>query len=59
MVNFVKPNLLGDYNEFRRLYVNPITNGQYEDSTKEDIKLMKQRIHVLHRRLRKTVQVIF
>ncbi|VEN43708.1 unnamed protein product, partial [Callosobruchus maculatus] len=56
MVQFVKPNLLGNLKEFKTNFVNPITNGQYEDSTKEDIKLMKKRTHVLHNYLKQTIQ---
>nr|CAI5870295.1 unnamed protein product [Callosobruchus analis] len=53
---FVKPNLLGNLKEFKTNFINPITNGQYEDSTKEDIKLMKKRTHVLHNYLKQTIQ---
>ncbi|XP_057660710.1 transcriptional regulator ATRX-like [Diorhabda carinulata] len=56
MVHFVKPNLLGTIKEFKTNFVNPITNGQYEDSTVEDIKLMRSRTHVLHKILTETVQ---
>ncbi|CAH1961713.1 unnamed protein product [Acanthoscelides obtectus] len=56
MVQFVKPNLLGNLKEFKTNFVNPITNGQYIDSTKEDIKLMKKRTHVLHNYLKQTIQ---
>lgn len=59
MVNFVKPNLLGNIKEYKTNFVNPITNGQYEDSTAEDIKLMMKRTHVLHKLLKKTIQVNF
>ncbi|CAH1116490.1 unnamed protein product [Phaedon cochleariae] len=58
MVQIVKPNLLGNAKEFKTNFVNPITNGQYEDSTEEDIRLMMKRTHVLHRLLGKTVQRI-
>lgn len=57
MVDFVKPNLLGNYTEYRTNFVNPITNGQYEDSTKEDIKIMKGQTHVLYKVLAKTLHV--
>ncbi|CAH1279860.1 unnamed protein product [Diabrotica balteata] len=56
MVHFVKPNLLGTLKEFRTNFVNPITNGQYEDSTSHDISLMRKRTHVLHKLLGETVQ---
>ncbi|KAI5643330.1 transcriptional regulator ATRX [Phthorimaea operculella] len=56
MVQFVKPNLLGKYNEYLNRFVNPITNGQYTDSTEHDIKIMKRRSHVLHNMLEGAVQ---
>ncbi|XP_061718363.1 transcriptional regulator ATRX homolog isoform X1 [Cydia pomonella] len=56
MVQFVKPNLLGKYNEYLNRFVNPITNGQYTDSTERDISLMKRRSHVLHTMLDGAVQ---
>lgn len=56
MVGFVKPNLLGTYAEYCNRFVNPITNGQYDDSTQRDIQIMKKRSHVLHKLLRTTVQ---
>ncbi|XP_063538258.1 transcriptional regulator ATRX homolog [Cydia strobilella] len=56
MVQFVKPNLLGKYNEYLNRFVNPITNGQYTDSTERDICLMKRRSHVLHTMLDGAVQ---
>lgn len=56
MVQFVKPNLLGKYTEYLNRFVNPITNGQYTDSTPRDIQLMKKRSHVLHKLLDACVQ---
>lgn len=56
MVNFVKPNLLGTFREFSNRFVNPITNGQYDDSTTNDHAKMKRRCHVLHKLLDNTVQ---
>ncbi|KAG7301961.1 hypothetical protein JYU34_013405 [Plutella xylostella] len=56
MVQFVKPNLLGKYNEYLNRFVNPITNGQYTDSTDHDIRIMKRRSHVLHKMLDGAVQ---
>lgn len=56
MVQFVKPNLLGKYNEYLNRFVNPITNGQYEDSTPLDIQMMKRRSHILHKLLDGCVQ---
>ncbi|XP_077277366.1 uncharacterized protein LOC143905688 [Temnothorax americanus] len=56
MVQFVKPNLLGTKKEFLNRFVNPITNGQFDDSIACDVKLMKQRAHVLHKMLEGSVQ---
>ncbi|XP_015596106.1 transcriptional regulator ATRX isoform X1 [Cephus cinctus] len=56
MVQFVKPNLLGTKKEFMNRFVNPITNGQFDDSTAADVKLMKKRAHVLHKMLEGSVQ---
>lgn len=57
MLSFVKPNLLGTSKEFRNRFVNPIINGQYDDSNDYDVKLMKKRIHILHKLLEGCVQV--
>lgn len=56
MVQFVKPNLLGTKREFMNRFENPITNGQFDDSTEYDVKLMKKRAHVLHKMLEGSVQ---
>uniref|UniRef100_A0A182K192 Transcriptional regulator ATRX n=1 Tax=Anopheles christyi TaxID=43041 RepID=A0A182K192_9DIPT len=56
MVQFVKPKLLGTYLEYLNRFVNPITNGQYTDSTPYDIQLMRKRAHVLHKLLDGCVQ---
>lgn len=56
MVQFVKPNLLGKYKEYLNRFVNPITNGQYVDSTPADILMMKRRSHILHKMLDGCVQ---
>ncbi|KAI4469005.1 rad54-like [Holotrichia oblita] len=56
MVQFVKPNLLGNYKEYLNRFVNPITNGQYTDSTPHDINIMRKRSHVLHKLLDGVVQ---
>merc|ERR1719361_57121 len=47
MVDFVKPKLLGTYNEFRNRFVNPINNGQSSDSTDRDVRIMKKRSFIL------------
>uniref|UniRef100_A0AAR5Q2L7 Transcriptional regulator ATRX homolog n=1 Tax=Dendroctonus ponderosae TaxID=77166 RepID=A0AAR5Q2L7_DENPD len=56
MVQFIKPNLLGTYKEYMNRFVNPITNGQYTDSTQHDIMVMRRRSHVLHKLLDGVVQ---
>lgn len=56
MLSFVKPNLLGTAIEFRNRFVHPIINGQYDDSNDYDVKLMKKRIHILHKLLDGCVQ---
>lgn len=57
MVDFIRPNLLGSIRDFTNRFINPITNGQYSDSTAADVRLMKRRSHVLHRMLEGFVQV--
>lgn len=42
--------------EFRNMFVNPISNGQHADSTMEDIRRMRYRVHVLRRMLTPFVQ---
>ncbi|KAK0163108.1 hypothetical protein PV327_006816 [Microctonus hyperodae] len=56
MVQFVKPNLLGTKKEFLNRFVNPIQNGQFDNSTEYDVKVMKKRAHVLHKMLEGSVQ---
>ncbi|XP_017875510.1 transcriptional regulator ATRX homolog isoform X2 [Ceratina calcarata] len=56
MVQFVKPSLLGTKAEFSNRFVNPITNGQFDDSTEYDVKLMKKRAYVLNKMLKGCVQ---
>ena len=56
MTNFIKPNLLGSQTEFTNRFANPITNGQHADSTPLDVRIMKQRAHVLHSKLKGCVQ---
>jgi RAD54-like protein 2 len=56
MVDFVRPNYLGTKAEFSNMFERPITNGQCMDSTREDVKLMRYRAHVLHSLLEGFVQ---
>ncbi|XP_067295262.1 transcriptional regulator ATRX-like isoform X3 [Pseudorasbora parva] len=56
MVNFIKENLLGSLQEFRNRFINPIHNGQCADSTPADVRLMKNRSHVLHQMMTGFIQ---
>lgn len=56
MVNFVKPQLLGTEKEFNNRYANPIKQGQCKDSTDQEIRNMKRRAFILHKKLENTVQ---
>merc|ERR1719412_3130144 len=56
MVDFVKPKLLGTFNEFRNRFVNPITNGQNADSTDRDVRIMKKRSFILNDMLKGCLQ---
>ncbi|CAB0032757.1 unnamed protein product [Trichogramma brassicae] len=49
--DFVKPYLLGTEKEYKNLFVNPIKNGQYNNSTDADVRMMKIRTDVLDRKL--------
>ncbi len=56
MVNFVKPQLLGTFNEFKNRFVNPIQNGQHSDSTERDVRVMKKRSFILNDLLKGCMQ---
>lgn len=56
MVDFVRPSYLGTKSEFSNMFERPIMNGQCMDSTREDVKLMRFRAHVLHSLLEGFVQ---
>merc|ERR550532_2701448 len=56
MVDWVRPNFLGNKTEFSNMFERPIQNGQCIDSTPKDVRLMKHRAHVLHQQLKGFVQ---
>ncbi|OQR71794.1 hypothetical protein BIW11_10777 [Tropilaelaps mercedesae] len=56
MVSLVAPDLLGTKTEFKNRFENPIINGQYKNSTSEDIRKMRRRASVLNQLLNNVVQ---
>ncbi|XP_058447981.1 uncharacterized protein LOC131428230 [Malaya genurostris] len=56
MVSFVKPAFLGNEKEFNEQYAKPIKDGQHKDSNAQDIRLMKMKSYILHKRLANFVQ---
>ena len=56
MVDFVRPNFLGTRTEFGNMFERPIQNGQCVDSEPKDVKLMKERVYVLHSLVKGFVQ---
>ena len=56
MVDFVRPNFLGTRTEFGNMFERPIQNGQCVDSNPADVKLMKERVYVLHSLVKGFVQ---
>ena len=56
MVDFVRPNFLGTRTEFGNMFERPIQNGQCVDSSPGDVKLMKERVYVLHSLVKGFVQ---
>ncbi|KAK3271494.1 hypothetical protein CYMTET_20171 [Cymbomonas tetramitiformis] len=56
MVDFVRESFLGTRAEFCNQFSNPITHGQSADAEEADVRLMKRRSHVLHKRLQGFVQ---
>ncbi|EFX66174.1 hypothetical protein DAPPUDRAFT_332470 [Daphnia pulex] len=56
VVQFVKPLLLGTAAHFTDFFAKPINNGQSADSTEYDVRIMKQRSHVLYKMLEGIVQ---
>lgn len=56
MVDFVKPNYLGTISAFSENFKIPIENGQFTDSTPQNVELMKERVYLLHSLLLQIVQ---
>lgn len=56
MVDFVRPNYLGSKTEFTEVFHNPIQNGNCNNASPENVKLMKFRSYVLHSLLSNIVQ---
>ncbi|EDV25340.1 uncharacterized protein TRIADDRAFT_55310 [Trichoplax adhaerens] len=56
MVDFVRPNYLGDKKQFSNMFERPIANGECVDSTPNDIKKMRFRSYVLQKMLKGFVQ---
>ncbi|XP_026421717.1 protein CHROMATIN REMODELING 20-like [Papaver somniferum] len=56
MVDFVREGFLGNSQEFRNRFQNPIENGQHTNSTADDVKVMNQRSHILYEQLKGYVQ---
>ena len=57
MMQFVKPNLLGTKKEFSNRFKNPITAGQYADSSRAEVRWMNKRIYVLTQKLKGSINV--
>jgi SNF2 family DNA or RNA helicase len=56
MINLVRKNHLGTEKDFRNQYENPIKAGQSKNSTKQQVRTMKQRTHALSNSLEGFVQ---
>nr|CDJ84646.1 SNF2-related and DNA RNA helicase domain containing protein [Haemonchus contortus] len=56
MVDFVRPDFLGSRKTFSIQFEKPIKNGQCIDSTARDVKIARQRIHVLNSMLKGFIQ---
>lgn len=56
MINIIKPNFLGNIQQFTELFKSPIEKGQYIDSTAAERKMMNSRSFVLHSLLSDFVQ---
>ncbi|XP_022165808.1 transcriptional regulator ATRX-like [Myzus persicae] len=58
LVEFVRPNILGNLTDFVTTFIKPIDAGQFIDSCDEDVKIMKQRTFILYKLLQNTVHRI-
>uniref|UniRef100_A0A158Q801 Helicase ARIP4 n=1 Tax=Elaeophora elaphi TaxID=1147741 RepID=A0A158Q801_9BILA len=56
MVDFVRPHYLGSKKEFSVMFEKPIKNGLCIDSTPSDLKIARQRTHILVELLKGFVQ---
>ena len=56
MVDFVRPNFLGNKVEFANMFERPIQNGLCVDSNAKDARVMMHRSHVLYQELKGFVQ---
>lgn len=56
MVDFVRPFYLGTKKEFAIMFEKPITNGLCIDATQNDVRIARQRTHVLVEMLKGFVQ---
>lgn len=55
LINFVKPNILGNHKDFNSMFIKPISSGQFIDSSTEAVQLMKQQTFILHKILENTI----
>lgn len=55
-MQLVKPNFLGTKKEFKNQFANPISNGQFINSSDRDVHLMKERAHILRYNLKDCIQ---
>lgn len=56
MVDFIKPGFLGTERQFGIEYAGPIRNGQHADSNIDEIRTMKKKSFILHKKLYEFVQ---
>ena len=57
MVNFVKPALLGSSKEFKNQFQAPIEDGTKKESSRDDVKRMKERSSILRHLLSGCLQI--